>query len=135
MLKNMGPFLFLLILISCGEKKSIRIGESTKADVVELKGEPLKTTEVPTGEVLTYKNDEKIQITGNKVSGTFRDPVGDEKNVLFWRHSFRDCETSEKNLSDETIPEIEFSCAAKGQSVVFLKGSGKTLRVSEYERN
>lgn len=135
MLKNMGPFFILLILISCGEKKSIRVGESTKADVIELKGEPLKTTEVPSGEVLTYKNNEKIQITENKVSGKFRDPVGDERNVLFWRHSFRECETSEKKVSDEPVPEMELACASKGQSVIFLKGSGKALRISEYERN
>jgi hypothetical protein len=135
MLINMGPFLFLLILISCGEKQSIRIGESTKADIVQLKGEPLKTVAVPSGEVLTYKDNEKFQITDNKLAGTFRDPVGDEKNVLFWRHTFRDCDTSEKALSQETIPEIELACAKKGQSVVFLKGSGKILRISEYERN
>lgn len=135
MLKNMGPFLFFLLLIACAEKTSIRPGVSTKSDVIQIKGEPFKTDVVPSGEVLTYKNNEKFQITGEKVSGSFRDPVGDEKNVLFWRHAFRECQTSEKDLSDDPVPEVELACVREGKSVIFVKGSGKILRISEYERN
>ncbi len=131
----MGPFLFLLLLIACGEKKTIRPGVSTKTDVIQIKGEPFRTDDVPSGEVLTFKDNEKVQITGDKVSATFRDPVGDEKNVLFWRHAFRECETTEKNISEDAVPEVELACAKEGKSVIFVKGSGKILRISEYERN
>ena len=135
MLKNMGPFLFLLLLVACGEKKSIRLGVSTKSDLIQIKGEPFKTDVVPSGEVLTYKNNEKFQITGEKVSGSFRDAVGDENNILFWRHAFRECQTTERNLSDDPVPEMELACKRLGKSVIFVKGSGKILRISEYERN
>jgi hypothetical protein len=133
MLKNMGPFLILLLFISCGEKKSIRPGVTSKNDLIEVKGEPLKSEEVPAGEVLSFKDNEKFQITGDKVSAIFRDPAGDEKNLLYWRHSFKDCATTESNLSEEAIPEMELSCHQQGISVIFLKGSGKVLRVGEYE--
>ena len=135
MFKNMGPFLILFLLIACAEKKSIRPGVSSKSDVIRIKGEPFKADDIPSGEVLTYKDNEKIKINGDKVSGIFRDPAGDEKNVIYWRHAFRDCETTEKNLSDEAVPEVELACAREGKSVIFLKSSGKTLRISEYERN
>lgn len=135
MLKNIGPFLFLLLFLSCGEKNSIRLGVSTKSDVIDLRGEPSKTEIIPSGEILTYKNNEKFQISGEKVRGSFRDPVGDEKHVLFWRHAFRECQTVERNLSDDPIPEIELSCGREGKSVIFVKSSGTILRVSEYERD
>ncbi len=133
MLKNMGPFLLILLFISCGEKKSIQPGVTSKSDLIEVKGEPLKSDDVPAGEVLTYKNNEKFQLTGNKVSAIFRDPSGDEKNLLFWRHQFKACATNESALSDDAIPEIELSCDKLGKSVVFFKGSGKVMRIGEYE--
>lgn len=135
MLKNMGPLLLLVLFIACSEKRSIRLGVSTKSDVIQLRGEPTQTDAIPTGEILTYKNNEKFQITGEKVSGVFRDPIGDEKNVLFWRHAFRDCDTVERKLSDEPVPEIELACGRTGTSVIFVKGSGTILRISEYERD
>ncbi len=135
MLKNMGPFFIFLLLIACSEKRTIVPGVTSRSALIEMKGEPLKTEEVPSGEILSYKENEKIQVSGNKVSATFRDPSGDERNVLFWRHHFRDCDVRELPLSDETIPEIELSCASLGKSVVFVKNSGKVTRISEYERN
>lgn len=133
MLKNMGPFLLLFLIISCGEKKSIQPGITSKNDLIELKGEPVKSDVVPSGEVLTYKYNEKFQVSANKVSAIFRDPSGDEKNLLFWRHKFKECSTREKTLSDDSIPEIELSCDKSGMAVVFVKGSGKVLRIGEYE--
>lgn len=133
MLKNMGPFLILLLITSCGEKKSIQLGVTSKNKLIDLKGEPATTEIVPGGEVLTYKNNEKFQVSGDKVSAIFRDPSGDEKNLLFWRHKFKECSSKEKSLSDEAIPEIELSCDKFGKSVVFVKGSGKVLRIGEYE--
>ena len=133
MLKNMGPFLALILLIACGEKKSIEYGKTTKNALIEIKGEPLKTEEIPSGEVLTFRENEKFQVSGDKVTNSFRDPAGDERNVLFWRHSFRDCETKERELDEEGIPEIEFSCPSKGKSIIFLKGTGKVLRIGEHE--
>jgi transketolase len=131
MLKNMGPFLVLFLLIACGEKTSIHYGKTTKKALIEIKGEPLKTEEVPSGEVLTYENNEKFQVSEDKVTNSFRDPAADEKNVLFWRHSFRDCDTKERELNEENVPEVELSCPSMGRSIIFLKGTGKVLRVGE----
>ncbi len=130
----MGPFFVFLLLIACGEKKSIQHGTTSKSDLIQIKGEPLKVEEVPVGEILTYKDNEKIQITANKVSASFRDPAGDERNVLFWRHSFRECDVKEIPLSEDIIPEMELSCASRGLSVVFVKNSGKVTRITEYEK-
>jgi hypothetical protein len=134
MLKSMGPFFIFLLLFACGDKKSIQYGMTSKSLLIEIKGEPQKVDEVPGGEVFTYKGNEKFQINKNKVSASFRDPSGDERNVIFWRHAFRDCDVKEIPLSDETIPEMELSCPSRGQSIVFTKNSGKVSRMTEYER-
>lgn len=134
MLKSMGPFFIFLLLIACGEKKSIHYGKTSKSALIEMKGGPQKIEEVPVGEVLTYKGNEKFQITENKVSASFRDPEGDERNVLYWRHSFRDCDVKEIPLSEETIPEMELSCVSLGRSIIFVKNSGKVTRITEYEK-
>ena len=133
MLKNMGPFLVLVFLISCGEKNSVEPGRTTKSALIEMKGEPHREEEIPSGEILTYDRNEKIQVNNGVVTTIFRDATGDEQNVLFWRHKFRECETTEKALNDEAMPEIELSCPSQGQSVIFTKASGKVLRVSRYE--
>lgn len=135
MLKNMGPFLIFLLFVSCGEKKSITPGVTSKSALIEMKGEPESSKKIPDGEILTYPDNEKVQIRDDKVAATFRDPGGDEKNVLFWRHAFRECETTEKKLGEEEHPEIELACPEKGRSVVFIEGSGKVIRVSEHEGN
>lgn len=129
----MGPFLILFILIGCGEKRSVRPGVSSKSELIQIMGEPFRTDEVPAGEVLAYKNNDKFQITGNTVTDIFRDPSGDERNLLYWRHRFKDCETSERPVTDDPAPEIELSCSKLGQSAIFLQGSGKVIRVGEYE--
>ena len=42
----MGPFFILILLIACGEKKSIEPGITSRSALIEIKGEPLKTEEV-----------------------------------------------------------------------------------------
>lgn len=133
MLKNMGPFLVLVLLAGCGEKKSIEFGKTTKAALIEAKGEPLREEEIPSGEILTFEKNEKIQVNNGIVTTQFRTPEGDERTVLFWKHKFRECETTEKILNDEALPEVELSCPAEGASVIYFKGTGKVLRVSKYE--
>jgi hypothetical protein len=133
MLKNMGPFFVLLVLFACGEKKSVRPGLTSKSSLIEIKGEPFKAEAVPQGEVLHYQDKEKFQLTENKVSAIFREPSGDERNLLYWKHRFKNCVTKESVLNDDSLPEVEFACPSMGISVVFIQGSGKVIRVSEYE--
>ncbi len=134
MLKNMGPFLLFFLVIACGEKKSVEFGVTSRSALISQKGEPVKSESVPSGELLTYKENEKFQITDDKVTVRFRNPNGDERNLLYWRHRFRECDSSEKELSDDAVPEIEFICAKAGTSVVYVKGTGRVVRISEYER-
>lgn len=133
MLKNMGPFLFFFLLFACAEKRSIAPGLTTRSALVELKGAPENTQEVPGGEVLSYGT-ERYQIKREMLTAVFRDPVGEEKNLLFWRHKFRDCETTERKLSDEVNAEVEFACPSSGVSAIFVEGTGRVVRVSDYER-
>ncbi len=135
MWKSMGPLIIIFLLTSCGEKKSIEPGITSRSSLIEIKGAPQATQKVPGGEVLIYRGNEKFQISSEKVSATFRDPTGDERNVLYWRHRFRDCSVKEFPLSEELIPEMELKCAARGQSIVFVKNSGKVSRITEYEKN
>lgn len=130
----------LLLLASCGVKKSsFKMGKTTRSDVVALKGEPLKEEAIPVddGKVMVYGDDEKYQLKGDIVVNSFKNPQGDEKLLLFWKHKFKDCKTLSKTLPRDpgahTPPEIEMSCPSEGVSVIYTEGSDSVSRVVEYE--
>jgi hypothetical protein len=132
--------LALMLLTSCGVKKSSFImGKTTRSDLVEIKGEPLKEEVVPIedGKIMVYEDDEKYQLKGDIVVNSFKNPKGDERLVLFWKHKFKNCRTSTRKLPQDikahTPPEIELSCPEEGQSVIYTEGSDSVSRVVEYE--
>jgi hypothetical protein len=115
------------------------MGHTTRSEVVAIKGEPLKEEEIPTpeGKVMIYENDEKYQLKGDIVINRFKNPNGDEKLLIFWKHKLKDCLTNTKklpiSLGSHTPPEIELSCPAEGLSVIYTEGSDSVSRVVEYE--
>jgi hypothetical protein len=132
--------LVFLFLASCGGKTtSFKMGHTTRSEVVAIKGEPLKEEEIPgpEGKVMIYENDEKYQLKGDIVVHRFKNPIGDEKLLLFWKHKLKDCTTNSKklpvNLGAHTPPEIELSCPEEGLSVIYTEGSDSVSRVVEYE--
>jgi hypothetical protein len=142
--KSLAPVLILgvLFLSACGAKtSSFIIGETTRADVISLKGEPLseEMIPIPDGKIMQYQDDEKIQLKGEMVTNRFTNPKGDEKLVMWWKHKFKEC-TGVKitKLAQDTKshlpPEIEMACPEKGISVIFTEGSGTISRVVEYEK-
>jgi len=136
-------WLMLLTLIfsaACGDKSStFKMGKTTRAELVSVKGDPLKEETIPTtdGKVLVYENDEKYQLKGEVVVNSFKTPTGNEKALIFWKHKFKDCLTISRNLPQEpnvhTPEEIEFSCSEMGLSVIYTSGSDIVSRVVEYE--
>jgi hypothetical protein len=132
--------LTLFFLASCGVKTtSFKMGQTTRSEVVAMKGEPLKEEEIPTpeGKVMVYANDEKFQLKGDIVINRFKNPNGDEKLLIFWKHKLKDCLTHSKkipaSLGSHTPPEIELSCPEEGLSVIYTEGSDSVSRVVEYE--
>lgn len=133
--------LFTLIMsVACGDKSStFKMGKTTRSELVSVKGDPLKEEAIPTtdGKVLIYENDEKYQLKGDVVVNSFKNPIEQERAVIFWKHKFKDCVTSSKSLPREisahTPEEIELSCAEMGLSVIYTNGSDTVSRVVEYE--
>ena len=146
----------LLLLSACGgggNHSSMKMGETTRADVIALKGEPLseevisqkgeplseKNSAVNATKIMNYENDEKIQLKGDIVTNRFTNPVGDEKLVLWWKHKFKECAllkstTLAQDPKSHTPPEIEMACPEQGLSVIYTQGSDIISRVVENEK-
>jgi hypothetical protein len=139
----MNPFIILIFfsLIACGGKSNrIDFGKTTTASLLEAKGDPLSEEAIPAnnGKVLVYEKDEKFQVENDLVTNQFRQPVGDERNLLFWKHKFKDCDTSTKLLGGKPkgheSQEVELKCSKLGQSVIYAEGAQQILRVREYAK-
>jgi hypothetical protein len=132
--------LFFILMSSCGQKNtSVKMGVTTRAELVAVKGEPLKEDKIPVkdGQVMVYENDEKYQLKGDVVVSSFKAPQGDEQLLIFWKHKFKDCLTISKDLDkipgSHTPGEIELACPESGISVIYTQGSDLISRVVEYE--
>lgn len=140
----MKPFLYLslLVIAACGVKhtSSVDYGKTTKADLVAEKGEPVaeKTIPVKGGEILEYQDNEKFQIKNDLVTHGFKNPKGDEKNLLFWKHKFKDCDTVIRKISEKNghvLPEYELKCQSEGITVIYSEGSEFVSRLVEHAKN
>lgn len=133
--------LSLLLLGACGVKNNnIIMGETTRADLLAEKGEPLSEHAIPNkdGTVLKFKNHESVQLRGDIVTNRFTNPSGNEKLVMWWKHKFKDCLTTSQKLAHDskshTPPEIELACPSEGLSVIYTEGSDLISRVVENEK-
>ena len=110
------------------------------SDLVSVRGEPSeeKTIPIDGGKIIHYKDNEKFQVKNEIVTHGFRDPKGDEKNIIFWKHKFKDCQTSNTRISTpigHELAEYEFKCASLGITVIFSEGSDFISRIVEHEKN
>jgi hypothetical protein len=132
----------LLVVTSCGAPKSslFKYGETTRSDIVAQKGEPIseQSLPMPDAKIMIYENDEKYQLKGEILTNAFKNPSGDEKLLIFWKHRFKNCQTIDKKLPHDiklhTPPEHELACPAEGISVIYTEGSDSVSRVVEYEK-
>lgn len=133
-------YLFFLVLAACGVKhSSVDYGKTTVSDLVATKGEPLEEKAIPVekGKMLLYGDNEKYQVKNEIVTHGFKDPKGDERTVLYWKHKFRDCDTITKKISvakGHELPEYELKCPALGQTVIYTEGSDFVSRIIEHEK-
>lgn len=137
-------FLIFLVLAACGVKNSsVDYGKTTLSDLIAQKGSPLKEEPIPSmtekkdSKVLVYENNEKFQIKEDIVTYGFRDPKGDEKTLLFWKHKFKDCQSSSKKISEASghiLAEYELKCPEQGLTVIYTDGSEFVSRVIEHEK-
>ncbi len=136
-----ATIIYLLILLtSCGDKSSgFKLGKTTRSELVAVKGEPLKEEALPVkdSKVMVYEGEEKYQLKGDIVVNSFKNPTGNEKSLIYWKHKFKDCLTSSQALPQapeaHTPPEIELSCSEQGLAVIYSQGSDLVSRVVEYE--
>lgn len=130
----------LICVTSCGERSSsLKLGKTTRSELVAVKGEPIKEEVLPMkeGKVMVYEGEEKYQLKGDVVVNSFKNPSGNERSLIYWKHKFKDCFTTSQTLSQDpqshTPPEVELGCAEQGLSVIYSQGSDLVSRVVEYE--
>lgn len=134
-------YLSLLVFAACGVKHtSVDYGKTSSADLIAEKGEPISKTEVPVKntEIYQYKDNEKFQVKDDVVTHGFKDPKGDEKNLIFWKHKFKDCDTITRKISEQSghiLPEYELKCNSQGLTVIYTEGSEFVSRVIEHAKN
>lgn len=136
----MKSFIYLLLLAAaaCGAKHtSIDYGKTTVSDLVALKGEPLEERAVPVkgAKVLLFEKNETYQTKNDIVTHGFKNPKGDQKNVIYWKHRFRDCDPIVKQISEvkvHEVPEFEMKCSSQGITVIYSEGSEFVSRVIEH---
>lgn len=133
-------YLSLVTLISCGGGKSssVKYGKTTRADLVSAKGEPLDEQSVPVknNQILIYDDNEKYQLDGDVVTHGYKDPKGEQRTLIYWKHHFKDCETQTKTVTKaqgHSPAELELSCSSEGLKVIYTEGSEYISRVVEYE--
>jgi len=134
-------YLSLLVVAACGVKHtSVDYGKTTSADLIAEKGEPIAKTEIPVkdGEIYQYQDNDKYQLKGDVVTHGFKNPKGDEKNLIFWKHKFKDCDTITRKISEKSghvLPEYEMKCNSQGLTVIYTEGSEFVSRVIEHAKN
>lgn len=141
-MRSLSILALLLLVSACGARKSssYKMGQTTRADVVAEKGEPLEEVAIPIpdSKVMKFAGNETFQLKGDVVVNRFTNPAGDEKLVLWWKNRFKDCTTQEKKLprdpKSHTPGEIELSCPAEGLSIIYTEGSSAVSRVVEFEK-
>ncbi len=133
--------LSLVLVVSCGKAPSgANFGTTTVTELTTLKGEPLKEEVIPIvgGKVLHYADNEKFQIQGEVVTHQFIDPKADEANLIYWKHAFKDCSSSNIKTSEKsdghTPAEYFFKCDAMGTGVIYTERSDKVTRIIKYEK-
>lgn len=133
-------YLSLLAMAACGVKQhSKEYGKMTVSDLVAEKGQPLEEQkiQVAEGKVLLFEGNEKYQVKGDIVTHGFKDPKGDQKTLIYWKHKLKDCNTTNKKISEtkgHELPEYELACPSEGVSVIYTEGSEFVSRVIEYEK-
>jgi len=139
----MRPFsiLALIICTACGANRSAtQYGTTTVNELILEKGQPLSVETIPiqNGKILLYPNNEKYQINGDIVVNGFKDPVNDQKLLIYWKHAFKDCQTKskkvEKDYERHEFPEFYLTCESEGLSVYYTEGSEYVSRIVEYAK-
>ncbi|MFP5490696.1 MAG: hypothetical protein ACLGG0_04305 [Bacteriovoracia bacterium] len=129
--------LLLILAMACGEKSTrVKYGLMTKAALISEKGEP-QSVEKPTStaEVLVYADNQKYQVSKDVVIAGLRDPSVEERSLLYWRHQFKDCSTTFKEMKkpdNHLHASKELSCAKLGLSVVYDPNIDQVTRVVEH---
>ncbi|MFP5457272.1 MAG: hypothetical protein ACLGG7_00940 [Bacteriovoracia bacterium] len=130
----------LTLALACGERsQSIRFGETTRAALITEKGEPERVEKpIEASEVLVYPDNQKFQVTNDIVTAGFRDPSPEEASLLYWRHRFKDCATTFKELqkSETHVRALkELSCPTEGVSVLYDPNTDQVIRVVNHAEN
>ena len=122
-----------------GGHKTLDYGKTTRSDLLAQRGEPIKEESIliDKGSILIYPENHKFQLKNDIVTHGFKDPVEDEKNLIYWKHKFKNCLTTTKKISgplSHELPEYELKCASMGISVIFREESEFITRIIEFEK-
>lgn len=133
-------YLALLLLAACGVKhSSVDYGKTKVSDLVAMKGDPVEEKPIPVqdGKMLIYENNEKFQVKNDIVTHGFKEPKGDERSILYWKHKLKDCDTVTRKVAatdGHIAPEYELKCLSEGITVIYTEGSEFVSRIIEHDK-
>lgn len=132
---------FTLTLASCGANKVEPIyGKTTTLELNKMMGAPVKEETIPvkSSKVFHYANGDKYQIKENVVSNGFLIPQKDEKALIYWKHAFKDCETTTEVLTKKKqgheASELLMKCDSLGVGVVYREHANFITKIIKYEK-
>lgn len=134
----------LMALYACSAPKrgKVEYGVTTVAQLKAELGGPVgeqPATENQPQQVLLYPENQKFQIEGKVVTAGFRDPTEEERALLYWRHRFRNEETtftavSSAGASTHLAPEMQLRCLSQGITIIYDPNQDAVTRVVEHVR-
>lgn len=146
-MNNMERTLKLYIIIvtitlaSCGKKKiEPNYGKTTSLELTQLLGVPAKEEVVPVEntKIYHYSSGDKYQVEKNIVTNGFLVPKENEMTLIYWKHAFKDCETTTENLTQNKqgheASEFLLKCQSLGVGVVYSEYSNVISKVIKYEK-
>ena len=128
----------LVAALGCARTHSSKVqyGVTTAAALKADKGEPA-SVERPYPErqleMMVYAGNEKFQVEHGVVIAGYRRPTPAERTLLYWRHKFRNCETTFVPVVGQD--EMELKCLQEGTTVIYNPQADAILRVVEPAHN
>jgi len=138
MLSRLIICISLMIATGCSEQsKRVKYGTTTRDELTSELGEPEKIENpITSTEVLIYKNNIKYQVTKKIVIAGMRDPKNEETSLLYWKHTYKDCQTTltvlKSSEGSDLQPHKQFGCSQIGQFVVYDPNIDQVIRVVDH---
>lgn len=123
--------LLLPFIFSCSSQNNIVLGKTSESSLLSTKGSPIKTHQERGIKLFYYENHNIYQSHSGVVQGHYREPIGAEKNLDYWRDKWSGKEKTYQLIGEGKNQVLEISIA-NGSSIIFDEALSRIVRVMEF---